>query len=232
MSYVPVPVGRLRSVALLLAALVAVLVVSCSGDDEPESPVPETSPTSIGAMVGATAEPTTERRQLITPPAGTVTPTAEFRGFPTYRMTITDFFGAREEVKDEAEIDAVVPWPIVLPSYLPPGYDQIGGVLVDLPMQNLPADAQARTTRVSLSFTSGPQAPAFMLILSGGHVGTDGDEEVLVNGQPAEFGVNAQGSQNLAWDVCGRTLVLTALERDLSRDELIRIAESVPEQCE
>lgn len=51
------------------------------------------------------------------------------------------------------------------------------------------------------------------------------------DGQPAEYGVNAQDSQTLSWDLCGRTLMLGA-DADLSRDELVRIAESVPEQCE
>jgi len=147
-------------------------------------------------------------------------------------MTITDFSGGRREIADEAEIEAAVPWSIALPSYLPPGYDQLGSVQVDLPMSNLPADATARTTRVQLSFVTGLRGSSFMLILSGGHVGTDGAEQVLVNGQPAEFGVNAAGAQTLSWDLCGRTFMLGALEEDLPRDELVRIAESVPEQCE
>jgi hypothetical protein len=147
-------------------------------------------------------------------------------------MTISEFSGARQEVTDEAEIEAATPWPIVLPSYLPPDYDEIGLLQVDKPMPNLPPEAAARNTRVQISFVTGPQGAGIMLTLSGGHVGTEGLEQVLVNGQPAEYGVNAQGSQTLAWDLCGRTLTLGALERDLSKVELIRIAESVPQQCD
>jgi len=183
------------------------------------------------ASANPTAVATTQRQVLIPPAAGTST--ATFRGIPVlFRMAIVDFFGTERVVTDEAEIEAVVPWPIVLPSYLPPGYDKIGLLQVHEPMQNLPADAVARTTRIQIGFTGGPQVPGFMLILSGGHVGTDGTEQVLVNGQPAKYGVNTQGAQNLAWDLCGRTLSLGALERDLPKDELIRIAESAPEQCE
>lgn len=37
--------------------------------------------------------------------------------------------------------------------------------------------------------------------------------------------------QSLSWDLCGRTCSLEALERDVTKAELIKIAESVPEEC-
>lgn len=36
----------------------------------------------------------------------------------------------------------------------------------------------------------------------------------------------------LQWGMCGHNLALTSLASEFGRDELIRIAESVPEQCE
>ncbi len=216
--------------------LLGVFAVGCnSGDDTSvlSTPVVEGTLSGTPPTTSPTAEATTERRVLIPPTGGAGTPNVEFRGIPVlFRMAIVDFFGSERVVTDEVEIQAAVPWPIVLPSYLPPVYDKIGLLQVHVPESGLPPDAEARRVRVQMGFTGGPQAPGFMYILSGGHVGTDGTEQVLVNGQPAEYGVNAQGSNTLAWDLCGRTFILGALERDLSKDELVRIAESVPEQCE
>jgi hypothetical protein len=179
----------------------------------------------------AVAEGTTERRILIPPPGGTATST-QFRGYPVDRMVIAEFGNVQREVFDEREVTAEVPWPIVLPSYLPTTVDRIGLLQVNKPMPNLPPDASARTTRVLVGFRSSTPGASFSLILSGGHVGTDASEHVLVNGQAAPFFVNDAGAQNLTWDLCGRTLMLLAEEHVVSKDELIRIAESVPEQCE
>jgi hypothetical protein len=217
---------------LLFGVLLMLVAASCDDGDEPPA-TPAISTTAVGEAIGVSESPTavatTQRQVLIPPAAGTST--ATFRGIPVlFRMAIVDFFGAERVVTDEAEIEAEVPWPIVLPAYLPPGYDKIGLLRVDVPEDGLPPDAEARRIRVHIGFTGGPQEPGFMLILSGGHVGTDGAEAVLVNGQPAEYRVNAQDSQTLSWDLCGRTLMLGA-DADLAKDELIRIAESVREQC-
>lgn len=154
-----------------------------------------------------------------------------FRGFSADVLMISAFDGARRPVSDQRDIDAAVPWPIVLPSHLPPGYDRIGLVQVDQPMPNLPLDAAARTTRVLIAFRGSQPGANFSLVLSGGHVGTDATERLEVHGQPAEFSVNSVGAQNLAWDLCGRTLIVSALESQVPRAELIRIAESIPEEC-
>ncbi|MEZ4553795.1 MAG: hypothetical protein R3B59_07800 [Dehalococcoidia bacterium] len=173
---------------------------------------------------------TTERRALIPPPAGSAAST--FRGYPVlFRMAVVDFSGAERVVTDERDIDAAVPWPIVLPAYLPPGYDRIGLLQVHQPMAGLPPDAVARTTRVQIGFATSAQGSGLMYLLHGGHVGTDGAQTVEVNGRPAEYGLNQARAQTLAWDVCGRTLMLAALESEVPKPELIRIAESVPEQC-
>ncbi|MGE0133652.1 MAG: hypothetical protein AB7L91_03415 [Dehalococcoidia bacterium] len=182
-------------------------------------------------------EATTERRAL-TPPAPTSTDVAmipipaptTFRGFPADLLLITTFDNNRRPVTDQRDIEAAVPWPIVLPAYLPPGYDRIGLVQVFQPMPNLPPDVAARTTRVVVAFRGPQPGPNFSLILNGGHVGTDG-APTEVNGRPAEYGLNQARAQTLAWDVCGRTLMLAALESEVPKPELIRIAESVPEQC-
>ncbi len=217
---------RLRS--LTLPVVVFCILAGCSGGGAASNPTaqPTEEPRSADSPA---AESTTERRVVIPPPGGTSTAT-QFRGYPVDRMVIADFGNIQREVLGEREVEAIVPWPIVLPSYLPQGYDRIGLVQVSLPMPNLPAAAAARTTRVLVGFRSSAQRASFSLIISGGHVGMDATEQLMVNGEGALFSVNPQGSQNLAWDLCGRTFMLSALEKDLSRDELIRIAESVPEQ--
>lgn len=45
-----------------------------------------------------------------------------------------------------------MPWPVLLPSYLPLGFDKIGSLEVQLGPAGLPQDAAARRTRVALSF--------------------------------------------------------------------------------
>lgn len=154
-----------------------------------------------------------------------------FRGYPADLLLITTFEGTRRPVADQRDIEAAVPWPILLPAYLPPGYDRIGLVQVMQPMPNLPPDAAARNTGVMVAFRGAEPGANFSLTLSGGHVGTDATERLEVNGHPAEYSAHPVSGQNLAWDLCGRTLILSALESQLPKAELIRIAESVPEQC-
>lgn len=223
---------HLLAVTLLLGALV--LAAACGDSKAAPTPAP-----SDGAATSALSPEATTERRALTPPAPTSTdvimvpipaPTT-FRGYPADLLMITTFEGARRPVTDPRDIEAAVPWPIVLPSYLPPGYDRIGLVLVSQPMSGLPPDAAARTTRVMVAFRGSQPGPNFSLTLSGGHVGTDAGEQLDVNGRPAEYHLNQARAHTLAWDVCGRTYMLGALEAQLPKAELIRIAESVPEQC-
>lgn len=155
------------------------------------------------------------------------------RGFPVFgRMTLVDFYGTETVVTREGDIDAAVPWPIVIPGKLPAGFGGVGLVQVEVPPSDLPPDAAARRTRVMMTFGQGPRGPGFTLTLNGGLVDVDSSEAASVKAYPAQFAVNAVGAQPLAWDFCGRTLILQALESAVPKAELFSVAESVPARCE
>lgn len=186
----------------------------------------------VAALVVVGAGEALGVRAWVVDDGGDATPRtlAEFR--PAV-MTVYDSESGSRTATDPAGIERAAPFPILLPAYVPRGYE-LQTVQVSLGPAGISARAAEVGASVIMVFAPDPRAPGLMLDQRGGVVQFEPTAGVTVNGAPAhteEVGPAQSRGRLLQWSLCNRGMSLVAGVSSVTVDELVRVAESVRGEC-